>query len=165
MAKLNEEKATEAKNASTGFTPMPDGTYRFILKDVDPTREGPKGPYWSWEFECIEPEPVEVLDEESGETKEMKILGRKQWNNTSMSAMWSFNQTFEAFGVPTDTDTDEILGKPCLLVLSVRTIQSGARKGELTNQVERIKPADPEDPVIAAYLKQKAGEKEMADLF
>jgi hypothetical protein len=166
MAQLDKDKAEEAKTASTGFAPLPDGVYHFALKDVDPSRSGKKGPYWSWEFECIEEGTVEIVDEKSKEgTREIKLKGRRMWNNTSLASMWSFKQTFDAFGKPTDTDTDEILGEPCRLVLSTRTIAEGTRKGELANQVDRVLPADEESDVVKNFRKQKSDEKEMADIF
>lgn len=129
MAKLNAKKAKEVEKAPSGFEPMPDGAYHFRLRDVDPTRNGPKGPYWSWEYECVE-EPH---------------IGRRQWNNTSLSedSSWSFKQTFDAFGVPVDTDTDDIIGDIVKLTLSTRTIQPPhPRAGENVNQIQRVASKD-----------------------
>lgn len=128
MAKLNKETAKKVDSAQDSFELIEDGTYHFRLRDVDPTGEGPKGPYWVWEFECVE-EPY---------------LNRRQWNNTSLSeaAMGIFKATFKAFGVPVDTDTDELTGKLVRLVIGHRTIQSGNREGEVANQVTRVMPAD-----------------------
>lgn len=128
MAKLNQETAKSVAEASDSFEPIPAGTYHVRLKDVDSSRSGKAGPYWSWEFEGLE-----------GEAK-----GRKLWNNTSLSTQSQFalKQTFDAFGVPYDTDTDDLLGRVCKLTVSIRTIQAGARKGELANQVDRVHPAD-----------------------
>lgn len=168
MAKLNKKMQDEVKNAATGFAPMAEGVYHFMLKDVDPTREGGAGPYWSWEFECVEqePQPILVLDAEGksdGSTELKSVRGRKQWNNTSLSQAWSLKQTFDAFGVSSDTDTDDVIGKVVKLVLSVRTIEQGNRKGELTNNVDRVLPPDPE--VLAEHDKRQAAAKEMADVF
>lgn len=133
MPKLNKAKAkkTEAAEGS-GFDPLPDGAYHLRLRDVDASKpDGPAGPYWVWEFEVVE----------DGEWKK-----RRLWNNTSLSdaAAFKMAETFKAFGVPADTDTDELLGQVVLGIVSQRTIQKGARKGELTNQIDRLKPADPE---------------------
>jgi hypothetical protein len=129
MPKLNKENAKKAENATSGFEPLDPGAYHVKLMNVDASREGPKGPYWSWEFEVVEP----------GE-----YTGRKLWNNTSLSddAMFSFNQTFAAFDVPTDTDTDDIMGDVVKAIVSIRTIEQGARKGELANQIDRLVPAE-----------------------
>lgn len=49
MAKLNEETAKEVEETEGGdFEPLPEGAYHVRLRDVDATREGPAGPYWSW---------------------------------------------------------------------------------------------------------------------
>jgi len=134
MAKLNKAMQKQTENASSGFDPIPDGVYHFKLRDVDATRTGAKGPYWSWEFECVE-EPY---------------VGRRVWNNTSLSenAAFMMKQTFDAFGVPLDTDTDEMIGNVVRLVVSVRsyTANAGKPNEELrrTNQVDRLQPKDPD---------------------
>lgn len=129
MAKLNKQNAKRVGD-SKGFEPCDPGAYHAILKDVDPTREGPKGPYWSWEYEIVE-DPY---------------VGRKQWNNTSLAegSEFGFKQTFDAFGVDTETDTDDLLGQCVKLVISIRTIEQGPRKGELTNQIDRVVAKDPD---------------------
>lgn len=130
MPKLNEENAKQAQEASDGFEPLDPAAYHVRLVDVDADRPpGPKGPYWSWEFNVVEP----------GE-----YLNRKLWNNTSLSkdAAFGLKMTFDAFEVPTDTDTDDLLGKVVKAVVSIRTIQEGPRKGQLANQIDRLSPAD-----------------------
>lgn len=129
MPKLNKKTAEKVAEAeSSDFEPLPAGAYHCRLVDVDGSREGPSGPYWSWEFD--------VLDEEH--------QNRKLWNNTSLSeaAHWKLAEAFAAFGVGTDTDTDELLGQVCKAIVTVRTIQAGARKGQLANQVDKLVEAD-----------------------
>lgn len=127
-----------------GFTPVPDAAYHLRLRDVDPTREGPKGPYWSWDFEIVEPGRYE---------------GRRLWNNTSLAkeALFSFQQTFKAFGVPVDTDTDDLLGQVVKGIVSTRTIQSGPRKGDPANQIDRLVPKDPDFEVPESMQSETAG--------
>lgn len=148
MAKLPETKA-KAADASTdgGFDPLPDGAYHVRLREVDSTREGPSGPYWSWEFEVVE---------------EGEFSKRRLWTNTSLSdqALWKLKETFDAFGVPTDTDTDELLGKIVLAVVTQRTIQAGARKGELSNNVDKLRP--PRDDFDVAAV---SASPEVEDIF
>lgn len=153
MAKLDKKTRDRvAKAESSGFEPIPDGAYHLRLRDVDTSRTGEKGPYWSWEFE--------VVYSEGGEHDK-----RRLWNNTSLSekADFKMKETYEAFGVPLDTDTDEMLGLIVKGIVSQRTIQAGARKGELSNQIDRLKPADDE---ILAKVKEEAGkEKAVEDIF
>lgn len=151
MAKLNKELQEQTDKAeSSGFEPLPDGVYHLRLMDVDTTREGPKGPYWSWEFDVVENE---------------QFKGRKLWNNTSLSesAAFKMKETYEAFGVPLDTDTDDMLGMVVKAQVSQRTIQSGSRQGDLGNQIDRLKPADPD--VAARVQKAASDAKEAADIF
>lgn len=153
MAKLDKKtRERVAKAESSGFEPIPDGAYHLRLRDVDTTRSGEKGPYWSWEFE--------VVYSESGE-----FDNRRLWNNTSLSekADFKMKETYEAFGVELDTDTDEMIGMVVKGIVSQRTIQQGARKGELSNQIDRLKPADEE--ILAKVKEEKGKEKAVADIF
>lgn len=132
MAKLNKELAKRVDGAeSSGFEPVPATVYHLRLLNVDPEHVGPAGPYWSWEFEIVGSEDHD---------------GRKLWNNTSLSeaADFKMKESFEAFGVTTDTDTDDLLGSICKAKVSIRTIQSGDRKGELSNQIDRLMLKDDE---------------------
>lgn len=130
MAKLNKATAKSIDEAKDGFEPLPVGTYHVKLLDVDATREGPKGPYWSWAYEVVEP----------------GFQGRRLWNATSLAdgAQFGLKQTFAAFGVPTDTDTDDLCGRVIRAVVQHRVIQGGAREGQIGEQVSRLLPADPE---------------------
>lgn len=143
MAKLNKEKAEQAAAAeSSSFDPIPDGAYHVRLRDVDTSREGKAGPYWSWEYEVVD-----------GEHK-----SRRLWNNTSLSeaAMFKVKETFDAFGVETDTDTDDLLGSVVKVIVSTRTIQQGARKGEPANQIDRVVPKDEDFEVPEAESQPTA---------
>lgn len=152
MARLNEELQEQTANAeSSGFEPLPDGAYHVRLADVDTTREGAKGPYWSWEFDVVEPDS--------------EYEGRKLWNNTSLSekAAFKMKETYEAFDVPLDTDTDDMLGSIVVAVVSQRTIQEGARKGEIANQIDRLRKPNPE--VVEKIGAAKEAEKKEEDIF
>lgn len=129
MAKLNKTMAKKVDSEKSVFDPLPEGVYHCRLRDVDASREGPAGPYWSWEYEVVAPE---------------EYIDRRLWNNTTLAegARFGLKQTFDAFGVPTDTDTDELLGKIVRLSVSTRTIQKGARAGELGNNVEKVMPPE-----------------------
>lgn len=151
MAKLNKKLQDRVDKAETsGFEPVPDGVYYLQLFDVDASREGPKGPYWSWEFNIVESDEYD---------------GRKQWNNTSLSAAADFKmkETYEAFGVPLDTDTDDMLGMVVKGQISQRVIQSGDRMGEMGNQIDRLRKAEPE---VIERIQAKAKEaKEAENIF
>lgn len=162
MAKLNKAKQKEiADNADSGFAVIPDGAVHLRLRDVDATREGGKGPYWSWEFEIVEPETIVMGDP----PKETSIKGRRLWNNTSLSkaAAFKMQETFDAFGVELDTDTDELIGKVVKAIISQRTIQEGNRKGEVANQIDKLKPAD--EDVLERMKAESNSAKAAAEIF
>lgn len=130
MPQLAKDKA-EAVNENEGssFEAYPEGIYQATLTDVE-SKEGPAGEYWSWKFsEC-----VSVEDDQ-------KFPG-SLWVNTSLSdaAEWKMKEVFDAFGVPANTNTDELLTKPVWLAVSQRTIEKGSRMGEIGNNVERVMP-------------------------
>lgn len=129
MAKLNKEMAKKVEKTEDGFKPIPAGIYHAVLMKVDTDKAGPAGPYWSWEFSVIDP---------------AEYTGRKLWNNTTLKegAMFGLKQTFEAFGVGTDADTDDLCGKVVKLTVGTRIIPSGAREGEEANNINRVMPPD-----------------------
>ena len=145
MAKLNKQMQKQTEKAESGgsYEPVEPGVYHLRLRDVNTDGSGAKGPYWSWEFESVTPGSV----------------GRRFWNNTSLSeaAAFKMKETFEAFDVPLDTDTDDMLGLIVKARISIRTIQAGNRKGELANQIDRLEPKDEdfELPDEAAGEKQE----------
>lgn len=127
MPKLNKQAAKEvAKQEGGSFEAIPPGTYLATLLKCE-VKEGPAGPYWKWEYRVDKPE---------------EFANRRLFNNTSLAqnALWKLNETFKAFGVATDTDTDELCGEQVRLIVSQQTIQSGNRKGETGNQVDRVLP-------------------------
>lgn len=132
MPKLGKQKAASVADQETSsFEALPEGVYICSLKQVE-VREGQKAPYWSWEFEVIQPDEHE---------------NRKLWVNTSLAdnAEWKLKEVFEAFGVPTTTDTDELIGQVAKLIVTQRTIERGARAGEIGNNVDRVLPYSGDD--------------------
>jgi hypothetical protein len=130
MPKLNAKQAKSVDKAEGSFEPLDDGVYHARLRSVEVSdNPGPSGKhYWKWEFEVVE-EPY---------------INRRLWTNTSLAeaAEFKLNEMFGAFGVGTDTDTDELCGQVVRLVVSTRTIQAGSRKGETSNQIDRVSEAD-----------------------
>lgn len=140
MAKLDRDHQKQTEEAKTGFDPIV-GIVHAQLKDVDPENSGDKGPYWVWEFEVVEP----------GE-----YHGRKLWNNVSLSkeAAGLLKQNYEAFGVPLDTDTDDMIGMVVRLQCNTRTIQKGDRKGEPGQNIARVLPKDEDFELPEAEEKE-----------
>lgn len=146
MAKLNKKKAGEAENTENAFEVIDACVTHARLMNVDTSKSGQAGPYWSWEFQGVEDGPA---------------LNRRFWNNTTLAEgkMFGLKMTFDAFGVPTDTDTDDLCGRIVKLTIGVRTIQSGSREGELANSITKISKADP-DFKMASGSKQASPEPE-----
>lgn len=148
MPKLSKEKAAAVDEAEgQDYTALPIDRYIGELADVK-TGEGPKGPYWTWEFH--------VVDTGKG------FGGRKLWLTTSLSQDWAIKKPFEAFGVSPDTDTDELIGECAVLQVTQREIQSGTRKGQMTNNVDNVTALTEED--IDAVANGGEAEKDL-DVF
>lgn len=127
MPKLNKATAKKVEESSGSFELIPEGPRHLRLREVDGSKEGPSGPYWVWEFESVE-------DDE--------YKNRRLWLNTSLAeqALFGLQGAFAAFGVSTETDTEDLLGQVVLGIVGQRTIQKGERKGELTNEITKLKP-------------------------
>lgn len=130
MPKLNQKKAAAVEEAEGGgdFEALEEGLYVLKLRDCKVAeKEGPSGPYWIWEFEIPE---------------EYENAGRRFWMNTSLSekAAWKLNETFSAFGVPADTDTDELVGRLVQGYVTQEVQQKGKNAGKLTNSLETLSP-------------------------
>jgi hypothetical protein len=141
MPKLTTDVAQKVDKAESGFQPVPEGVYILQLMEDVEVKEGAKGPYWRWTFE--------VPKEHEGE--ELEHSGRRFWTNTSLSeaAYFKLQEAFRAFGVPTDTDTEDLVGRRVKAVVVMRTIQQGQRKGELSNEIAELLPLD-SDKVVEA---------------
>jgi hypothetical protein len=128
VPRLTKQQATAvAKSDAWGsFAPVSPGIYAAQLTKVE-VREGTEAPYWSWEYQLLDAE-----------------RNIRAWDNTSLSdkAYGKLKAVFEAYGVDTGTDTDELVGSVMALRLGQRTIQGGNRKGELTNSIEEVMPID-----------------------
>ena len=129
MAKLNQKLAKQVEKTEDGFAVIPAGIYHAVLMKVDTDKAGPAGPYWSWEFSVIDPE---------------EYKGRRLWNNTTLAEgkMFGLKQTFTAFGVDADADTDDLCGKVVKLQVGVRVIEKGDRAGQEANNVNRVMTPD-----------------------
>ncbi len=128
MPKMTKAKAKQVDNSNSGFEPIEDGIYFARLVNVGVKEAANGNPYWQWEYKIEEEGPYN---------------GRVIWDNTSLSdaALWRLNSVFKAFGVPADTDTDDMLGLGCELSIEQKVIEQGTRAGEIGNNVSRVLPA------------------------
>lgn len=149
MPKLNSDVAQKVEQAEDGFKPVPEGVYIVQLKEDVDVKEGAKGPYWRWTFEVPE----------THEGAEMQYAGRRFWTNTSLSdaAYFKLKETFAAFGVPTDTDTEDLVGQKVKAVVTQRVIQGGQRAGDIGNEIDKLLPLDHDEEGEAKETAVVAG--------
>lgn len=123
MPKLSKKKAKSvSEQEGQEYAALPVGKVLAKLVDVK-VKEGPKGEYWSWEFDVVAPS---------------ESANRKVWTNTSLAenAEWKLNEMFAAFGEDPDTDTDELIGEKVCLYLTQYVIPTGKNKDKIGNQVD-----------------------------
>jgi Protein of unknown function (DUF669) len=149
IPKLTSATAAKVEEAeSADFEALPEGMYNAVLEGEVEAAEGPKGPYWKWTFKLTDD----------------GYVGRKLFHRTSLneSAMWKLKETFEAFGVSADTDTDDLIGQPVKLMVVQEVIGSGSRKGDMGNTISRVLPAS-ESAADPAAKKKPAKKGAAAD--
>jgi hypothetical protein len=127
VPKLTRDLAASVEKAASdggSFEPLEPGEYRCRLHEVTAKNAASGNPMWVWVFETVD-----------------KPRGRRLWVNTVLTdaALWKVGEVFTAFGVPTDTDTDEMIGATALLEVALREIGAGARKGQMGNDVTRVR--------------------------
>lgn len=128
MPQLNETIAAKVDEGG-GTSALEDGIYVVELVEVE-ARPGKVAPYWCWIFD--------VADEVNGERQ--KGAGRRLWHNTSLSdqSLWKMAEAFEAFGVPANTNTDDLIGQRVKALVSQKIIEQGKRMGTMGNNVESL---------------------------
>lgn len=137
MPRLDDATAKKVDAAEDGFKPIPPGIYVVQLMEDVEVRESQtpnKPPYWKWTFEI--PAGAE------------EFAGRRFWTNTSLSdaAHFKMKEMFGAFGVSTNTDTAELVGRKIRAEISVTTAQGGTRKGQLVNEFVKAYPLEGDLP-------------------
>jgi hypothetical protein len=134
VPKLSKDKAKKVDDAESGYAPFEEGEYIGTLVDVE-VRQGPQGEYWSWKFGKL------FAADDPEQTEAPGYL----WLNTSLSdaAAWKLQEVFTAFNVPSSTDTDELIGEQCRLIVVQREITKGSRMGQIGNDIGSVLPLEP----------------------
>lgn len=167
--------STEARHESGGsFEPLAPGRYLAKLADVstvDPNKHG--AVVWNAEFQNLISLETEApapgrqwlrLTLPSDPKKGIPATyenGPEKWEKYQAMLLGLLHGFFESFGYTSDSDTDELLGEWAVIELGIRTIQSGAREGEKTNEVKGIYPV-PEDLDLEALGVSANGADEEA---
>lgn len=130
MPKLNAERAKQVERAEGGgsFEAFEEGEYTLKLVDVEAGETRNNDPKWVFKWK---------VDDE-GEAK-----GRQLWEHCALTekALWKLKQIFDAFGVSTDTDTDDLVGKTVRAYVGQEVQQQGKNQGKMTNRIDQYYPA------------------------
>lgn len=165
--------SAEARHESGGsFEPLAPGRYLAKLAEVttaDPNKHG--AVVWNAEFQNLISLETEApapgrqwlrLTLPSDPKKGIPATyanGPEKWEKYQAMLLGLLKGFFESFGYTSDSDTDELLGEYAVIELGIRTIQSGAREGEKTNEVKGIYPV-PEDLDLEALGVSSASDEE-----
>jgi len=149
------KKKVAAATAVTGeFEPLKPGKYIATLNEVEAKNSSAGNPMWVAEFGDIQD-----LDGETQPGRQWYNLnlpttdtppegyakGEDKWVQYQRMCEGRLKAFFEAFGYTVDSDTDEMVGDQCVIILGVRTISNGPRAGERTNSVNGVAALDSVD--------------------
>lgn len=154
LAAKDRKKVSKAEAVGGGFEPLKPGKYVASLSNVEAKTSGNGNPMWVAEFNEIHDLDG---DKKPGRQWYQMMLpttdtppddyekGAEKWEQYQSLCAGRLKGFFEAFGFSEDSDTDEMIGERVVLQIGVRTIQTGARKGEQTNNVNNVLPLDDVD--------------------
>jgi hypothetical protein len=163
-----QNKAVDgAKEVSTSFEAWPKGKYIATLAAVE-EREGKESgnKYWSAEF-CdftdlagekvsgrqwlnimlpITKMPEDYLPKKMKDkgytvedlTEEQEEARQEAWDNYQGLVAARIKEFFGAFGFTPDSDTDEVVGEQCVVLIGQETQQMGRNAGKIVNTVNGL---------------------------
>jgi hypothetical protein len=138
MPKLDKEQAKRVEDNDGSFPPLEEGMYVGTLMEVRVSDQpGDSGyPFWTWIFS-----ELFAADDEDWDNPTSTVPG-SAFHVTSLSPKSEFKmaETFQAFGVPADTDTDDLIGEKIRLYMEQRVIEKGPRAGQIGNNVANLFP-------------------------
>ena len=134
MPQLGDDLSTKVESAVSNTGLIDDGIYLARLNGKVEVKDSKAGnATWSWPF-VIEPGQA--------------FAGRKINHRTTIteSAFYRLKETFEAFGVPTSTDTDELEGK----LVRLNIVQKENWQGELDDETGLVRVNNDVKAVLVA---------------
>lgn len=147
MPQLSAPLAKQADNANDDnkgreFAVYPVGVYTGRLAKVEATQSSTKKPMWNIEFDL-------VTDLEGA-----KMPGRV-WSSITLeeSTSWKIGQFFDAFGVPTSTNTDMLINHRIRLEISPEVQKFGKNQGKERNTIDRYAKLAEDDDGYEANSK------------
>lgn len=130
MAEADDNKP----DSDEEFEALPDGYYRAAVESIKLSpKAGPSGyKMWIVVWRILAPK---------------KWAKRTQWDRISLSpkAAFKMRELYDALGYEYDSDSDELVGEQAILELSKSEIESGPKKGQMGNDVERVLSVDDEE--------------------
>lgn len=158
LAAKTRKKVEKSEAIKGGFEVLKPGKYIAELSGVEAKESSAGNPMWVAEFSEIHDLdgdrlpgrqwynmnlPVDKMPEDY--TGKGKGSPEENWARYQAMCEGRLKGFFEAFGYEVDSDTDEMIGERCVIIIGVRTISNGPRTGEQTNQVNGVDSLDAVD--------------------
>jgi hypothetical protein len=156
VPKLNDEVAAKVAGAANPMGLVDDGIYLARLDEDVTVKAATNSDMWLWPFVLVPTEGVPFGN---------KKVTHRTW--TSEASFWRLKETFDAFGVSTSTDTNDLVGKTVRLHMTQKEDYKGELDDEtglvkLVNDVKAILPADGPTGVDEAAKVRRAKAREAA---
>lgn len=133
--KLDQDYQTEMANSSDReggeFEAMPEGYYLCRVKSIKLSAKAGASGYKQWVIVWVVIEPK-------------KWAKRTVWDRRSLSpaAAFKMRELFDALGFEYDSDSSELVGEKCVVQLVQVEIESGPKKGDMSEDVEELFSAE-----------------------
>lgn len=146
MPKLPQNIQSAAEDATLNdFSAIPGGTYRVRVKEIDTKKKSSNGnDMWTIQLQVLGG-PNDLDD--------TQFAKRVVFDRITLTeaAAWKAKEVFAALGFTLDSDADELVGEVCQVVISQGEIESGSKKGQIGNNVDRwLADTDGEPDLVGA---------------
>lgn len=157
LAAKDRKKVEKAEAATGEFALIPPGKYVAELMEVEARTSAAGNPLWVAVFTKITGQDgteypgrqwfninLPISDQRPDGWKpgprNREQDPDKAWASYQAFVAANVRAFFDAFGYTPDSDTDEMVGERAVIRIGQRTIQSGNRAGEESNQVTAVLP-------------------------
>lgn len=154
MPQLSGDKAKQVAEAESAGFLFEEGLYKMVLIDVEekPQVGNQQAPQWVWKYQFPADAP--------------QYAGRQMWSFISLAEKSApfMRQAFEAVGGHPDQNTDELLGRHCLVHIVKQPNYKDANLIE--NKIRQVMPlTGDEQPTSAGASNGKAAAADSGPLF
>jgi hypothetical protein len=174
MPKLNSATANQVANEEPinsgggDYPVLPDGKYLGRLREVTVRNDG-NVPQWSARYDHIhdlggESQPGSLfanlnlpVGKKGADKPSWYDKTQEKWETYQRMSRGRLAAFFEGMGFTPDSDTDEMVGEWCVLVVGHHTIPTGKNQGKVTNDVNGFEQVPEELEDLVQELESNVG--------